>query len=87
MGDEELTVDSRRRRTTRRAQRGSCIMHDGSRKDRGRDRKEAERKREETKRENDRRDRGRHTPCWQRKWRRLHERQERRRSCESRQPL
>ena len=62
MGDEELTVDSSRRRTTRRAQRGSCIMHDGSRKDRGRDRKEAERKREETKRENYRRDRGsRHT--------------------------
>jgi hypothetical protein len=77
MGDEELTVDSRRRRTTRRAQRGSCIMHDGSRNDRGRDRKEAERKREETKRENDRRDRSsRHTPCWQRKWRRVHETRE-----------
>ena len=45
MGDEELTVDSRRRRSTRRAQRGLCIMHDGSRNDRGRDRKEAERKR------------------------------------------
>ena len=85
MGDEELTVDSRRRRTRSSVPaHASCMM--------GREMTEGEtekrqREREKRQREdNDRRDRGTGTrPAGESSAGFM--RQERRRSCESRQPL